>query len=286
MFKNILVPTDFSENAQFALEVAIDFAKRIEAGVTLLKVVDMSSINLLKKFSDDKEKTTQSIKDFEEMLYHGALNGLNRLKKSISHKEFFVETKVILEEHAQAITRAVLELDFDLVVIGNYYQKEVGKNLFDVTTRGKLIHLVECPILMVNHQAIDFNPTKIVFASQLREGQAYIIEHLKEFHSSLGSECHLLVVNTSSLMSNAARIKEKLSELQERTGTQDWPSTIVKAKSIEEGLMSYAQEEQVDLIVVYTESSNWAYRLFMSSLPIAAINQSKIPVMVYPKLND
>lgn len=38
MFKNILVPTDFGEPAQHALDVAIDLAGRLQAAVTLVHV--------------------------------------------------------------------------------------------------------------------------------------------------------------------------------------------------------------------------------------------------------
>lgn len=281
MFKRILVPTDFSENAQHALEVATDLAKKIDAEVILLKVIDVSSIAQLKQFAEKGKHVQEVTKEFKNVMYHAALNGLIRLKKSVAHKALAIATEVVFGENLKEILNGVLDLSYDLVVVGKYRGQDGVSNLFDVSTRGKLIHLVECPVLIVNNKVQNFDPQTIVFATQLKKESLVIVNQLKNFQSVLGSSCHLLYVDTPTHLRAEDKVKESLDAFIDKFGVHDWESVIYSSKTVEGGVLGYAQKVKADLITVYAENSNWIYRLFLGGFPTDAIAKADVPVLVY-----
>jgi nucleotide-binding universal stress UspA family protein len=140
--KRILFPTDFSEGSSVALDYAIDMAKRYNAKLYLLHVIyDVAKaagwyvphVSVDEMYKDLEKAAQKEIERF----------GLEELR---SHKD--IERHVIKGIPHEAIVKFAEENKIDLIVMGTYGRKGVGRILFG-STAAQVVRFAPCPVLTV-----------------------------------------------------------------------------------------------------------------------------------------
>jgi nucleotide-binding universal stress UspA family protein len=113
--ERILVPTDFSENAQVALEAGYDLARQLGARVYVLHVQDETTLRtavkegLLRPDSTDQELESEVAEMIEQRLSISIAGlGSDVTVERVSRRG---DPKVVVVEYAR-------EIDADLVVVG------------------------------------------------------------------------------------------------------------------------------------------------------------------------
>ncbi|HVJ94316.1 MAG TPA: universal stress protein [Labilithrix sp.] len=138
-FKNILVPVDFSEPSNRALEVAIDLAKQYDASLTVLHVFDvplayagmgMSPIDLLTPMVEAARKQLDAT--------------LAETRGSISSATAILAQGTPWRE----ILDAIPQRHADLIVMGTHGRRGVGRALLGSVTE-KVVRLSPVPVLTV-----------------------------------------------------------------------------------------------------------------------------------------
>ncbi|MEW6131361.1 MAG: universal stress protein [Acidobacteriota bacterium] len=114
--ENILVPTDFSENAQVAFTTAFNLAKQLEAKLFVLHVQDESTLRialkegLVEAASSDEELQTK-IHQLIEMRFSSMLAGCDETDVPIEYLHRHGDPKSEIVEYAG-------EIRADMIVIG------------------------------------------------------------------------------------------------------------------------------------------------------------------------
>lgn len=139
--KNILIPTDFSENSKNAILYAMDFLKDCPVHFYILHVALEQSRK--KNYLVSSESGMESVSPSH--LLEEEVNSFRLLSKNPEHNFSSLEMKSSLVE---AIRHQVSELEIDLLVMGTkgnsgLEKDEMGSNTYDVITK------VKCPILVV-----------------------------------------------------------------------------------------------------------------------------------------
>ena len=147
--KSILYPTDFSEGSSFALQYAVDLAKRYGAKLYLLNVIyDMAKgagwyvpHASMDEMYKDMAKGAQ--KELEKFGYE-EVRGLKNLER-------IAVTGVPHDE----IIKFVKKNKIDLIVMGSHGRKGMDRILFG-STAANVVRFAPCPVLTVRipkHQA-------------------------------------------------------------------------------------------------------------------------------------
>ena len=117
MFKHILVPIDFSQEAMNAVELATDLAVQINAKVELLNIITLD-IAVRKNQAGEYESIKETAKDFIDEVINTAKKRLEKFKEKMAHKGVKVETSVMVAEESKKLVKNILKNDFDLLVVG------------------------------------------------------------------------------------------------------------------------------------------------------------------------
>ena len=116
LIQTILVPTDFSENAQVAVEKGCGLARQLGAKLYLLHVQDESTLRtaikegLLSNHSSDQDLQAL-VKQLIDARFSDALSTLNHLNVSVEYLSLHGDPKSLITDSAS-------EIKADLVVIG------------------------------------------------------------------------------------------------------------------------------------------------------------------------
>ena len=138
--KNILVPTDFSNCASYALEAAVALAKRFDANLHLYHNLDppakWQGLSLEEKEQDPdyREQVKQVELQMDKVLEQHSDTAIN----------FYINSEAFLK----SITACVEENGIDLIVMGSHGAS--GKNEFFIGSNAqKVVRAVHCPVLVI-----------------------------------------------------------------------------------------------------------------------------------------
>jgi nucleotide-binding universal stress UspA family protein len=141
--KNILVPVDFSENSQKILQSASYLAKKCEAVLTIVFVVQ--SIEDYSGFFVPHIPISQ----FEEEMVEGANNKMKAFLADNLDASVSSSSKVLIGDVAEEIIKFAEAEKFDMVIMGTHGYKGLEKVLFGSVAE-KVVKRSPCPVLTIN----------------------------------------------------------------------------------------------------------------------------------------
>jgi universal stress protein A len=143
--KVILVPTDFSQFSDNALQYALDIAAQYDAAVFLIHV-------LSEKVYSDHTITVEMIDDLKQRRLSEATRRLrSEIAKFPRAADVAVTPVVRTGADYEEIHRAEEELRTDLIVIASHGQTGL-LSLLVGSVAGKVAQAAKCPVLLVRSQ--------------------------------------------------------------------------------------------------------------------------------------
>ena len=284
-FKNILVPIDFSPRSNAALAVAADIANQCDGKITLLHIIDVPESQqpeyrrALDTFGNHQEGSEQ---DMPLILFtmKETKRQLREAREKYS-KITFVE-KVVFDRVHRQIYSVVEESDVDLIVMGSNGASGLGEVFIGSNTQ-KVIRNAKCPVLVIKDDEGEFNPHNIVFASDFAELGGKGAKLFPFFKKLYSSTIHFLNIVTPSTFEATPTTLNRMKEFAEdiQMDVEDYTTNIYNYYTEEEGILTFAEENKADMILLGTHGRKGFSRFMMGSIAENVTNHSKIPVFIF-----
>ena len=185
--KRILVPTDFSPQAENALRVATNLAKKNNSEIYLMHSLNLPShLNETGKSGAMPESlyfVRLAEKEFEPLLQRSYLDGLE-IHQAIGHGEIYDDVK-----------QTVKEKDIDLIVMGSHGLSGF-KEMFIGSNTEKVVRTSKIPVLVIKNERRDFDVHDFVFATDCSDECKPPFKRAVRFAKDVGAKIHLLYINT------------------------------------------------------------------------------------------
>lgn len=142
LFERILVPTDFSPNAEEAVRYAAELARRFEAPLTLVHVYDVTPYVLPEAVPlYDTSQLGQLREEFQKQL-----SALRQRVEQSGVKQ--VEARLLQGSPTVEIPRFAEEQGFGLIVVGTHGRTGLAHLLLGSVAE-KVVRKSPCPVLTV-----------------------------------------------------------------------------------------------------------------------------------------
>lgn len=138
MFKNILVPTDFLDNDQHALDIAVRLCSMDNGKISLLHVIEVI-----------QNTTFEEFEDFYSGLEKRSFKGLNAIIDRLDIKDITVEPQVVYGNRTREIVRYAEENNVDLIIMKSHKVDLEERSQGWGTISYKVSILAQCPVLLV-----------------------------------------------------------------------------------------------------------------------------------------
>jgi nucleotide-binding universal stress UspA family protein len=143
MFEKILVPLDGSEHSIYALEKAIQIAKKFDGKITLLHAYTPQMVSLPKEYAQP-EATPEMV----EISREAGVNILEKAKDRAETESVQFETLLTMGQAVDTIVKAAENGKFDLIVVGARGLSPMKELLLGSVSHGVTAH-ARCPVLIV-----------------------------------------------------------------------------------------------------------------------------------------
>lgn len=281
--KNILVPIDFSQCSRDAFLYAKGLADTLGFSIKLVHIY-------IGNLNTDASINLHSVKNREEAILKKMDEFVKvNLEKSDNSNVLTrqkIETEAIVGLSA---THEIVELtkdedDIAMVVIGttgdgNMLEKMFGSVSSSVAQRS------HCPVILVP-KGIEFKEYEnVLYASNYESADENLLDQIVDFGSVFKATMHFVHVEEND---NYETVEDTIFYKLFEKGDPAFSFNIVniKNRSVLPGLNQYADENDVDLIVLVNRQRNYLENIFQLSLTKRMAKASKLPVMVFHLLNE
>ncbi len=271
--KKILVPTDFSEQAENALKVAAQLAKKHNCEIHLLHIIEipMHKVDALSSYNNLPEAVyfmKLAHKQFEELKAKEYLKGL------------VIHEHVDLHEIFKGIFQTCKKYSIDLVVMGSNGVSGLREMLIGSNTE-KVVRTSETPVLVIKNSHDKFNVNDFVFASDFKDESKSSYKKAIDFAKVLDSKIHLLMVNTPNKFITSAKANKRMNKFVEEFKFSNYVTNIYNDLSIEKGIMNFSKSINADLIGMSTHGRQGISHFFNGSISEDLVNHAKRPVITF-----
>jgi nucleotide-binding universal stress UspA family protein len=276
--KNILVPTDFSEESEAALKVALELSERMkEPEVILLNVVDPPEGY---DFTAQGVSTNYSLEDiFTLKLIEKMRNDLEEVADQYG-EDAPIYTELALGDTIQKINDKVLQDEADLVVMGTKGARGIQGALAGSNAE-RVVRSAHCPVLTVKTDNPYVPCKNLLFASRFDEPLDHVVPHIKAFQQLFDARLHLLYVNTPRHFETTTASMTRIREFADAHQFQNYDIHIFNHREEEDGILSFAEEENMDIVSVATHSRTGFSHLLNGSIAEGLANHSNKPVLTF-----
>lgn len=272
----IIVPIDFSKHSEYALETASIMAKKNNAEILALHMLEMSN-NILIDSDDDQQLQTVfylnlAKKRFNEFLEKDYLKDV-KLTPIVKHFKVFREVNDVAKEH-----------NADLIIMGSHGSSGLTE-IFVGSNTEKVVRHSEIPVLIVKHKPVNLQFETVVFACDFSEEMVQPYIKACQFFENTSSNLKLLYVNlpgerfksSIEMEATVATFLEKaegnLSKINEIHYISDY--------TVEDGVLAFANIVGGDLIAVPTHGRKGIAHFFSGSIGEDIANHSTLPVITF-----
>jgi len=148
MITHILVATDDSEQAQKAVNYAIDLAGTLQARLTAIYVVDLPSI-IERQSVPGEVSPTHLIEPFEDYMNQVGETMMRRIEASCLEKKIQFKGMMKTGHPVEQIAATAQAIGSDLVILGSRGRGALGSVLLGSVTLGVIHKDIRIPVLIV-----------------------------------------------------------------------------------------------------------------------------------------
>lgn len=283
--KKILVPTDFSKPAQIAIEVAADIAKKANAEVTLLHIVEEASAG---SFNIEGEVSSRS-EDWEDKIF--TLRLIEKGKKQISKavedlKASGVKVRSELKIGApfHGMRSIITDQKVDLVVMGTAGMTKLEESIIGSNTE-KVVRHANCPVLTVHRKPSNTDFKNIVYATALSKDEEVFSRVIRRTQQLYDSTVHLVRINTPGNFQRDAVVKKAMADFAKKLQLKNFTINVFNDLTEEEGIIYFADSINADMIAMATHGRTGFAHVLAGSIAEDVVSHSKRPVLTFVTKN-
>lgn len=272
--KKLLVPIDFSNNADKATAAAKLIAKKLDASLLFLHayqpnipdMVDPSGINVLPTMSYELEQTFKG--RLEEYVTTARAEG------------FEADSIWSIGGIQDVIFDAIEERNPDLVVMGRtgtggFIDKLIGSSTTAIALEAK------CPVLIIPPQSEPTSFSDIVYASQLEFEENDVLRKVIPFVKQLDARLKILKVDAEH-QPNIQPDHQFVDQIKAEFGLSNSDFVFRDASSVVAGIEDSSDSLGADLIIVSSRKRGFLEQFIINpSVTKKLVLDTHIPVLVY-----
>ncbi|MEO5561935.1 MAG: universal stress protein [Chitinophagaceae bacterium] len=278
--KKILVPTDFSPNADKALNFAVQIAKQSGGEIYLIHACE-----LIETIFKDNHAM---YKEHNMSLSDKANEGLSLLKKSIEDTEkISVKIKTYNGRVTDTILQASEDLKVDLLIMGTLGESGLKEKILGSITAG-IIAKTNVPLMAVPLMSEWDIPGKLLLSLNDFNSRPEVFKSVFELAGIFGATIFIGIFTDSDSADAIEYLKDErgIGAYEEKLKTLYKNSNIkhvhIDGHRFLETIEEYIQEQSINIVAMITHKRTFVESIFNRSMTRKMSYHTRIPLLVIP----
>ncbi|RFC54572.1 universal stress protein [Brumimicrobium aurantiacum] len=266
----VLIPTDFSIEAEYAYQMVKNLSKKGEFEITFLHILNVPDTVTLGM--DGMINTCGEIDiNFVEIQREMALEKLKSLQES--HPE--VKTELTFGHTTNGIIQFAEDNQFDLIALGTkgasgFAERFIGSNAQHIARNS------DVPVLSLMCDRSELELKNLLFIHDFKEYEVQDLKLIKRLIKMYDTKLHFLQVNDDENQDET--IKENMAIFAQKNDIVNFESHILREGNVEEGVKKFAEQNQMDILCLGTHGKGG---IFHKSITESLINHLYKPIISY-----
>jgi nucleotide-binding universal stress UspA family protein len=267
--KTILIPTDFSDAAEYAAEYAANLSKDLNANVVLLHVyhfpTPVSELPVMVIAPDELQKEN-------ELLLQNKVNELK--EKTGVEAHYIAKMGLAVDEIMEEAQGA------DLIVMGMRGAGKLSETLLGSITTA-ILRKTQTPMLIIPSKASYKRPETIVFASDYDPKTNMEMNILKEFRNVFNSKIFVLNVKQKK---ESVSVEEAIAgvRLENKLNEIEHVYYFPEKEDLVEGINEFVKDHHADIVAIIPHHYSLLERLFHKSISKSMAFHTNVPLLALP----
>ena len=273
----ILIPFDFSEVAQNALNFAVQLSNN-NGELIILNVIEHPTADSFK---------TMGVSDYDPM----ANIYLTKLIETVKGKlEALIDTPEMKSANAtykirvgsayHEISHEISDIDVDLVVMGTSGSSGVDEYLVGSNAE-RVVRNASCPVITLREPCDAASINEVVFASNFHELTPNFVDHVLKLQQALDAHLRIVKINTPANFTSTRHDNEQMDDFVKRFDIQNCSTEIYNYSNEEDGIVAYTEDIDADMIALGTHQRTGVGHFLLGSIAEDVVNHAKRPVWTF-----
>ncbi len=276
--KKLLIPVDFSDTSEAAVDFGAQLARRFGYTISLFHSIDLFG-SYESMYADGPQ-----IQSFTDRLTEDMEIRMANLKKRYQEDGLLINTYITCGSLIQDIRKIVREQDIDLIVMGT---KGVSglKEFFVGSNTEKVVRLVDLPVISIPQKTTLTDIRQIMVPVDLGEIRPSFLTEISLLQQLFSASVEFVWVKTPHDIENLELITEEFNTMLSDYEIASSSFTIKHDVFPQDGILAFANNSGVDMLAMATHSRRGLSHWFSGSMTEDVMNHCKLPVWSF-KIQD
>lgn len=273
--KKILVPTDFSPQAENALKAAAQLARRFDGEIYLLHMLELPLVLVDVVSGTGTNHLPEALffmklakKRFKELMAKDYLKGIN-VHETVEFHQAFEGIMEISTKH-----------NCDLIIMGSHGATGL-KEIFIGSNAEKVVQNSIIPVLIIKNEHPEFKVNNFVFATDCNLKNKHTLCKVKKFAGKFEANLHLVYINTANNFVIEEEAQKKLEEFVEGEDLKNSTLNIYNDVTVEKGILNFANSINAEMIGISTHGRKGLSHFFNGSISVDLVNHANMPIVTF-----
>ncbi len=271
--KKILIPTDFSDHAEYALKVAAQIARKNNGEIILLHMLELpnqagDAIGSGHNIPELMFFKNAAIKKLEDLMEEDYLDGIP------------VSEVIQFEMAFDGIMKISQKNNVDLIVMGSHGASGF-KEMFIGSNAEKVVRNSDVPVLIIKKEQNDFQVNDFVFASDFADEIKNPFQKAVDFANKFDATLHLAMINTPNNFKSTAEAEGIMKKFVSEFKINKYDLHLYSDTNVEKGILNFSNSVNADLIGMSTHGRKGLAHFFNGSISEDLVNHASRPVVTF-----
>jgi len=268
--EGILLPMNFSDQCQKALNFAVALSELVHQGITLLHVYDIH----LSERRLGKEKVAEEIKVYEQKLMARMGDFMRYLPKNTIDFQPIYQRGNQVNETISLLKNS----NFDWMIVGMTQNKRLKDYLFGNNLE-EIINSTKTSTIAIPEEAKFNGIKKIVYVTNFIDDNILALQELDDFARLFNASITILHID-NHVTTNDEKVVARYKKAMARMLTASFEVTVIESKEIAISIENYIQEKGADLLTILKKDRSFTEKMFHSSLTERLLSTTNIPMLI------
>lgn len=276
--KKLLIPVDFSETSEMAVDFGVQLAKKCGYHIMLHHSVDFNGTY------ESMYVDAPHAKSFTEKVIEDMEIELENMCRKFNEDAITITRHITTGSLTNDVKNLVNEHEVSLLIMGTNGCSGLKEFLIGSNTE-KIVRLVDRPVVSIPGRVNLKKIRRIVIPTNLNEIHSSFLREVSILQQLFSASIEFVWVKTPHDIENIEEVEDEFNNLLSEYEIASSSFTIVRDILPQEGLLQYVNNIDADMIAMATHGRRGISHLFSGSITEDVINHSDIPIWSY-KMNQ